>query len=778
MRAPPFLLVAALQLIVSSPWGAAAIIAKLGPTATASERQRQSVLEDADVSAVDDSEGSAKPEVDPDSGSPGVLSDGDRPEPAAETGPADSASDVTLDAGTDAVSSSDGWVPGQRLAVLLESSSDIARSRAASSLGLSQAAAARAARRWVIGLPALGLSLILVWAAFLMDESTARFFKTLRLTLPIYVSFQLLKMRTRFLPEEEQEARIMEFHRCWAEVPLNIVLRLQGFYIKVAQVASAVPEIMPAPYAENLRVLQENVPPKPFAVIETIISNELGCSCWEVFRSFDEKPVGAASIGQVHMAELRDGTPVAVKVQYPETEHFFRLDFRMLRWMASLVQPDLDPILERIEANFATEFDYRLEGANLRRMCNSQLGLQCSNASTALTLPSCVGGPGATRSVKPPSQVGRIQFPEPFDAFHAKWKGVKKGAKEAKGLVTKRLLVMGRCPGLSLTRLSRMLLEKVAQSKGQTVEEFQADIAKLRKEAMSSSDSSKLEAMLSRGPTARHMALYRNYARVRRGAQNAAIGLLNIASSAFRAGPPKEFVSDLVPPNGPQLLDRIYSAIGYSLFEMGVCNPDPHAGNILFDEESETLSLIDYGQLITLDEDFRVSYARAVVAIVNKDKEGAYNAFLSTGCSLLPQSSKQRVLDEVEFTYALLRAQLDGFKGLLYFMDFVGAKSLREVLDMMVAKRNCPFVKETPTYAMVMRCMNCLKGVGNMLGCMGTSPAEMLFAGATAYLTRRKLPWLCPSSPSSSSTSLESRSSVEQQKLRQQVQHDKAAALA
>lgn len=623
-------------------------------------------------------------------------------------------------------------MPNRIIALLEGSAAD--RASAARSFGLSEAAAKRVCQKWAVGLPALCISLFVLWACFLIDESTSRFFKTIWLVMPMYICYAWLNLRTSCLAEAERRKRRNAFHVAWAETPLKVVLRLQGFYIKVAQVLSSLPEVVAAPYAEKLAVLQENVPAKPFPVIEHIIQGEIGSGdIWTVFSSFDEVPVGSASIGQVHMAVLADGTKVAVKVQYPEAEHFFKLDLRMLRWMAKVVSTDFDPILERIEANFIAEFDYRKEGANLRRMCNSPLG--SSTFVNSALVPSCVGGTHSGSQLPPP-QIGKIQFPEPFDGFHRKVKAAKRGSREATVLVTRRLLVMERCPGTSLQKLSTLMLESVAKQAGKSPEEMKADLQKRTEEALSCPDTARLQSILAKQPTARQMALYRQYTRVRRGAQNAAIGLLNLTMS-FRGGPPLEYAT--TPVVGRQILDRIYTAIGYSLFELGLCNPDPHPGNILYDEPTNTLSLIDYGQLVTLDDGFREAFAQIVVAVVRKDKEGCYDAYLRTGCSNAPQK-RGVMIDEMEFTFALLRAYLDGIDGLLCFMEMVKARNLHEVLDMMVARKNMPLVKQSPPFAMVMRCMHCLKGVGAIIGCWGSSQAEILYAPATAYLMQRKLP--------------------------------------
>ena len=78
--------------------------------------------------------------------------------------------------------------------------------------------------------------------------------------------------------------------------------------------------LLPESIEEELAVLQDDVPARPFPDILAIVEAELGCSVHDVFATFEEKALGAASIGQAHRATLRDGTEVVVKVQYPDVE--------------------------------------------------------------------------------------------------------------------------------------------------------------------------------------------------------------------------------------------------------------------------------------------------------------------------------------------------------------------------------------------------------------------------------------------------------------------------
>ena len=89
-------------------------------------------------------------------------------------------------------------------------------------------------------------------------------------------------------------------------------------FVKLAQILSGLPDLLPEPYVKALARLQDKVKPFPFAEVEKIVSSELGVRISKAFSSFEHVPVAAASLGQVHAATLRDGRPVVVKVQRPD----------------------------------------------------------------------------------------------------------------------------------------------------------------------------------------------------------------------------------------------------------------------------------------------------------------------------------------------------------------------------------------------------------------------------------------------------------------------------
>lgn len=187
---------------------------------------------------------------------------------------------------------------------------------------------------------------------YMADEGLWRTLTVVGALLPMIIDYQILLSKVKHLPEDLQKPHFDDYHKKWAKEPLRLCLDLRGFYVKMGQIAGGQPDILPQPYVDHLKILQENVPPQPFETIKAIVESELGCSIEEAFKSFAKEPLGAASIGQVHLAEMFDGTKVIVKVQYPETERFFRLDFNTMKRIFGFSAPDMVPVLDQMEGCF------------------------------------------------------------------------------------------------------------------------------------------------------------------------------------------------------------------------------------------------------------------------------------------------------------------------------------------------------------------------------------------------------------------------------------------
>lgn len=186
--------------------------------------------------------------------------------------------------------------------------------------------------------------------AYLFDEGVFRTLRVLNSLIPMAADYWRLMLRISNLPEEVRRRELDAYHHKWRDEPLRVCLDLRGFYVKVGQLCAGFPgDGLPAPYKESLKVLQENVPPQPFARIKAIAEAEMGCALEDVFAEFEGVPLGAASIGQVHRARLHDGTTVVVKVQYPECEKHFRMDFATIVMIFHLVNEVLVPVLDAVQ---------------------------------------------------------------------------------------------------------------------------------------------------------------------------------------------------------------------------------------------------------------------------------------------------------------------------------------------------------------------------------------------------------------------------------------------
>ena len=115
------------------------------------------------------------------------------------------------------------------------------------------------------------------------------------------------------------------------------LLRLGSAFIKLGQLLSARPDILPAGWVAELAALQDSVPAFPFEQVQTVLEEELGPRVAEVI-DLDPEPLGAASLAQVHRASLRSGRQVVLKVQRPGLEWLFRLDLEVMQQVAAVLQ--------------------------------------------------------------------------------------------------------------------------------------------------------------------------------------------------------------------------------------------------------------------------------------------------------------------------------------------------------------------------------------------------------------------------------------------------------
>jgi predicted unusual protein kinase regulating ubiquinone biosynthesis (AarF/ABC1/UbiB family) len=174
-----------------------------------------------------------------------------------------------------------------------------------------------------------------------------------------------------------------EIQQRTAEQIFRVLGELKGGAMKMGQALSifeaALPPEIAGPYRATLTKLQESAPPLPARSVHQVLVRDMGENWRDSFSEFDDRPVAAASIGQVHAATWRDGRQVAVKIQYPGAGNAIINDFNQLSRVGRLfgvLMPGLDvkPLLEELRTRVAEELDYEMEAASQQAFADAYRG--------------------------------------------------------------------------------------------------------------------------------------------------------------------------------------------------------------------------------------------------------------------------------------------------------------------------------------------------------------------------------------------------------------------
>ena len=151
----------------------------------------------------------------------------------------------------------------------------------------------------------------------------------------------------------------------------EILGNLKGPLMKVAQLSATIPDLLPEEYARKLAELQSNAPPMSWVFVKRRMKAELGDDWEKNFRHFDKEASFAASLGQVHKAQLKNKEIVACKLQYPDMSSAVEADLNQLKIIFKIYSSynksiQIREIYKEIEARLKEELDYKLEHRHLK----------------------------------------------------------------------------------------------------------------------------------------------------------------------------------------------------------------------------------------------------------------------------------------------------------------------------------------------------------------------------------------------------------------------------
>jgi predicted unusual protein kinase regulating ubiquinone biosynthesis (AarF/ABC1/UbiB family) len=202
-----------------------------------------------------------------------------------------------------------------------------------------------------------------MWAAIRLIRAT-RVFVIIFLSYMWQVSWARL-WKSRYATK----ARWKKIHRRNARRMYKGFVRLRGVYIKLGQILSIMGTFLPREIVEELEALQDDVPPQSYWRIKKTFVRSFGKPPLDVFASFAQEPIAAASLGQVHEARDAEGTRLAVKILYPRVAMIIKVDLRVLGW-AIRVYKNFVPVqqIERVHEQLADMLDRETDLLNEARM--------------------------------------------------------------------------------------------------------------------------------------------------------------------------------------------------------------------------------------------------------------------------------------------------------------------------------------------------------------------------------------------------------------------------
>jgi aarF domain-containing kinase len=407
------------------------------------------------------------------------------------------------------------------------------------------------------------------------DEGTQRSLTFWMNIFPIYAAYRgvlFLNRDTGIIGDQKALEWYDILHERNTDFVKDMTYKLRGFYLKHAQLMSVQDDFVPPQYMKWVKDTQDNVPSEfegdgAKKYVEELCRSELGLNFDDVFIEWDDKPLGVASIGEVHRAKLKTGETVAVKLLVPDIDRKFRSDIQTLKSFCQLAMPQHVPAFNEIEKQFLTEFDYREEANHLER----------------------------ARLLTVPRWKSTVYIPKPYKQF-----------------CSQNLLVMEYLDGVKLVDGIRAQYGRIAAKAGLSLEELEAErkraiesgVFKFRSIDEEKRASQWTKFLVGLGDVCNYNALRFLY-------NNSILGWIYGSVPYEWTEVPIDIGSTI------ELLSRIQSA---NIFFDGEFNGDAHPGNIMLLRDGR-FGLIDYGQVKCMTIEERIVYAKLILALSRDDRD-------------------------------------------------------------------------------------------------------------------------------------------------------------